>query len=492
MNAHLIFPNQLFEDISFIPKDSKIWLVEEQLYFKQYAFHKQKLVFHRTSMKVYANYLEQKGFQTNYIDSPQSDSDIRHLIPLLFCKGFTQLSYCEAMDDYLDQRIKKTSQQLGIKVRIFKNQAFLYDQTETDLYFDSHKRYFQTDFYIHFRRQRGILCDEKGHPLGGKWSYDSENRLKYPADATPPVVHYPIKGQEYKNAETHILKQFSENPGHIDGPITYPTSFKEAKEWLENFLIQRFYHFGPYEDAIPQKPLILHHSLLSPLLNSGLLTPGYVLNRAIEFGQLQAIPLSSLEGFVRQIAGWREFVKVIYQREGSKQRTTNFWNFQKDLPSSFYSGETGILPIDTVIRKNLTTAYNHHIERLMVLGNFMLLCEINPDAIYQWFMEMYIDAYDWVMVPNIYGMSQFADGGKMCTKPYISGSNYVLKMSDYSKNAEWTEIWDALFWRFMHVHREFFLSNPRLGMLVRTWDKNELSKKTAILNKAEQYLLKLH
>jgi deoxyribodipyrimidine photolyase-related protein len=178
---------------------------------------------------------------------------------------------------------------------------------------------------------------------------------------------------------------------------------------------------------------------------------------------------------------------MVYEQAGRKQRTSNFWNFKRKIPSSFYDGTTGIIPIDITIKKVLKTGYCHHIERLMVLGNFMLLCEFDPDEVYKWFMEMFIDAYDWVMVPNVYGMTQFADGGLMTTKPYISGSNYLMKMSDYEKGA-WQKIWDALFWRFMHVHRDFFGTNPRLGMLVKTFDKMSEEKRNAHLETASTYL----
>jgi deoxyribodipyrimidine photolyase-related protein len=199
------------------------------------------------------------------------------------------------------------------------------------------------------------------------------------------------------------------------------------------------------------------------------------------------IPLNSLEGFIRQIVGWREFIRIVYEREGSKQRTKNYWGLERKIPTIFWTGETGITPVDNVIKKALKTGYSHHIERLMVMGNFMLLCEFNPDEVYRWFMEMYVDAYDWVMVPNVYGMTQFADGGLMTTKPYISGSNYLLKMSDYAKGP-WTEVWDGLFWRFMHVHRDFFLKNPRLGMLVKTFDKMPEEKRNNHIAIAETYL----
>jgi deoxyribodipyrimidine photolyase-related protein len=220
---------------------------------------------------------------------------------------------------------------------------------------------------------------------------------------------------------------------------------------------------------------VLHHSLLSPLLNIGLLTPMQVVNAAVA----QGAPLNSTEGFIRQIIGWREFIRGVYIYTGVRERTTNFWKFSRPLPVSFYQASTGIPPLDNTIRRVLQTGYCHHIERLMILGNYMLLTETDPDAVYQWFMELFIDAYDWVMVPNVYGMSQFADGGLMATKPYISGSSYILKMSNYRKG-DWTAVWDALFWNFMNRQRDFFLSNPRLGMLIKTYDKMSAERKSEI------------
>ena len=226
------------------------------------------------------------------------------------------------------------------------------------------------------------------------------------------------------------------------------------------------------------------------MLNVGLLTPIEILDQAVAYANKNKIPLNSCEGFIRQILGWREFIRGVYQTKGTQERTTNFWKLKRKIPKSFWNGTTGIAPIDITIKKVLATGYCHHIERLMVLGNFMLLCEFDPDEVYRWFMELFIDAYDWVMVPNIYGMSQFADGGLMATKPYISGSNYLMKMSDYEKG-DWQFIWDGLFWRFMHVHRDFFLKNPRLGMLIKTFDKMPVAKQQQHLERAEKYLLQL-
>ncbi len=249
----------------------------------------------------------------------------------------------------------------------------------------------------------------------------------------------------------------------------------------------RFAKFGVYEDAMVKEQGMLYHSALSPMLNTGLLTPAQVVDKALDAAIKYDIPLNSLEGFIRQIVGWREYIRIVYEREGSLQRTKNYWGFTRKIPVSFWSGNTGIHPVDIVIKKVLQNGYTHHIERLMVMGNFMLLCEFDPDDVYRWFMEMYIDAYDWVMVPNTYGMTQFADGGLMMTKPYISGSNYLMKMGNWEKGP-WQAIWDGLFWRFMHVHRKFFIQNPRLGMLVKSFDKMSESKQNEHLQHAENFL----
>ena len=248
--------------------------------------------------------------------------------------------------------------------------------------------------------------------------------------------------------------------------------------------------FGTYEDAIVAEGTILNHSVLTPMLNVGLITPEEIVGTSLLYAKENDVPINSTEGFIRQIIGWREFIRGVYETRGRDERLKHFWGFSKKIPPSFYDGTTGIYPIDQTIKKILKTGYCHHIERLMVLGNFMLLCEFDPDEVYRWFMELFIDAYDWVMVPNVYGMSQFADEGLFATKPYISGSNYLMKMSNYKKG-DWQAVWDGLFWRFMHVNRDFFLKNPRLGMLVRTFDKMSDEKKENHLGNAEEFLRKL-
>ena len=486
----LIFPHQLFEKHPAISNNRPIFLIEELLFFTQYNFHKQKLVFHRASMKGYQRFLESKGYAVTYIEAKEKVSDIRVLLTDLKQKGISEIHYTNVTDYLLEKRIAELSLKLKIKVSKIDSLLFLLTAQQVDHYFVGKKRFFQTDFYTQQRKHFKILVDEKQQPEGGKWTFDTENRLKYPKEKRPPEIKFPKPNEYWNEAVTYINKNFSSNYGEINNSFIYPTTFSESSAWLKQFLQKRFAEFGDYEDALVNNESVLHHSLLTPMLNVGLLTPDEIVNQAISYAHENKIPLNSCEGFVRQLLGWREFIRGVYQTKGTQERTTNYWKFKRKIPASFWNGTTGIAPIDSTIKKVLTTGYCHHIERLMVLGNFMLLCEFDPDEVYKWFMELFIDSYDWVMVPNVYGMSQFADGGLMATKPYISGSNYLMKMSDYPKG-DWQPIWDGLFWRFMHVHRDFFLKNPRLGMLVKTFDKMSDEKRQGHIQQAEKYLKKL-
>jgi deoxyribodipyrimidine photolyase-related protein len=481
----IVFPHQLVEQNILTNTCDTIYLVEEYLYFKHYNFHKKKIAFHRASMKFYENYLQSKNSTVVYIESFDELSDITKLIPYLKNKGVESFEYIDTTDYWLEKRITNTCKERDIHPNKKPTPLFLNTSEELASFFATKKRMFQTEFYKHQRLTKNILLEKQDKPIGGKWTFDDENRLKYPKGKTVPKTTFLNPNAFYSEAIAYTEKYFSSNYGQLDTDFIYPTTYSESKSWLAEFFKTRFSEFGAYEDAIVEKENILHHSVLTPMLNVG-----FVIEEALLYASNHEVPLNSLEGFIRQILGWREFIRAVYELKGKEERTKNYWGFKRKIPASFWNGTTGIEPIDSCIKKVLETGYAHHIERLMVLGNFMLLCEFDPDEVYRWFMELFIDAYDWVMVPNVYGMSQFADGGLMATKPYISGSNYLMKMSDYQKG-DWQPVWDGLFWRFMHVHRDFFLKNPRLGMLVRTFDKMPDEKQKLHLNNAEQFLASL-
>jgi deoxyribodipyrimidine photolyase-related protein len=491
MKIGIIFPHQLYENTNIYEGCSKLYLIEEYLFFRQYPFHKQKIAFHRASMKCYEAYLKNKGFELEYIESISEENDIRKLIAALIeSNPELIISYTYNNDQWLEKRIKTTCQKLKIQTVVHDSQIFITHQNDFIKYAASKNKLLQNDFYIATRKRLNILL-QGDQPEGGKWSFDEDNRLKYPTNKKAPITFRNTENKYLNEAYEYVEKHFVHHHGNLDKRFSYAVSFEEAKQWLQKFLEERFREFGTYEDAIVVNEYTLHHSVISPLLNVGLLNVEYVIKQAISYASEHQIAINQLEGFIRQIIGWREFINGVYEWKGVQQRNGNFFKHHNPMPKAFYNGTTGIAPIDQTILKLNHSAYNHHIERLMVLSNFMLLCEISPNAIYQWFMEMYIDAYDWVMVPNIYGMGQFADGGLMCTKPYISSSNYILKMSNYGKGP-WTNVWDALFWRFMNKNREYLSKNFRLGMLIKTYDKMDVIKKKKLDEEADIFLLKLH
>ena len=439
-------------------------------------------------MKKYYDYCLKYFDEVEYINSTDKNSDITVLLDKLSKSNIKRINYIDPCDNWLEKKINNVD---SIKLNRVESLQFLNTETENQIFFNpSKKKYFQTSFYKLQRKKMDILM-VGNNPKGDKWTYDDENRKKYPKSKTPPTITYPKESKEfYEEGINYVNTHFNENYGVLNGAISYPTDFTSAKNCLNNFLNKRFVEFGDYEDAIVEKEAILNHSLLSPLINSGLLTPKYVIDELNKYGIKKNIPINSFEGIVRQIIGWREFIRGIYIAKGSIERTRNYWNFDKKMPEAFYNATTGIKPIDDCINKVNDNAYLHHIERLMVIGNFMFLCEIRPDDVYKWFMEFFIDSYDWVMVPNVYGMSQFADGGLMSTKPYISSSNYIMKMSDYKKG-DWQKIWDGLYWRFIYKNQSFFQSNPRLSMMVRTLNKMNKQKLESHIKISEEYLSNL-
>lgn len=470
-SAALVFPHQLFENHPALAKGRPVYLAEDPLIFgndTQYplAFHKQKLVLHRASMQAYADELKAHGHEVILIPH---NKDFRKTLP----KKLTEIHLAYPHDFILEKRVKVFAKTRGIALHIHPSPAFLSPAEFLEEHIARRKKPFMATFYQAQRKRMRILVDADGNPTGGQWSFDEENRKKLPKAFTAPFSPRADQNPYVKEAISHIEKHFPNNPGNTKH-FRYPVIRSDAKAWLKTFIQERFHDFGIYEDAISTEHAFIHHSVLTPMLNIGLLTPDEIVDAALACQD--RVPLNSLEGFIRQIIGWREFMHGVYLHRGAEIRNLNFFHHTRPIPQSFYNANTGIPPIDRIIRQLHDEAYCHHIERLMVLGNFMLLCRFDPHSVYRWFMELFIDAYDWVMVPNVYGMSQFADGGTFTTKPYISGSNYILKMSDEPKGP-WTEIWDALFWTFVGDHQELFLKNPRSSMMTRNWQKFSEAKK---------------
>lgn len=498
MKAFLIFPHQLFKDTAPLQKSDTVFLIESDLFFNQYNFHKQKIILHRSSMKYYEELLRSQQLNVQYIQANEKESKVSFLIEKIRKSDFTHIELYDPHDHWLEKQLEQSTKKQLVNIEFLPSPNFINNQKKDVELLGTRRPFYQTGFYTEQRKRRRILIDKNNQPEGGSWTYDVENRKKIPKNTSIPPIHFFKSNQWIDEAITYTEKYFKKNIGASTAPfsynkekIYYPCTHADAEKALEQFINEKLDLFGIYEDAMLWKESTLFHSVMSPLLNIGLLAPQLFIEKLLAAYNKKKVPLNSIEGIIRQIMGWREFVQLTYQKIGSTQRTKNFWEFKHPMPASLYDGTTGIHPIDTTIQKLLNSGYSHHIERLMVLGNFMLLCEIDPDHVYKWFMEMYIDAYDWVMVPNVYGMSQFSDGGMITSKPYIAGSNYLMKMGDFEKG-EWQGIWDGLFWRFLSTHRTVFSKNPRWAMLLKTWDKMDEAKKSSHLQKAEKFLNKLH
>ena len=464
MDITLVFPHQLFEHHPGIQANRSVALIADGLILGgdpewPLTIHPRKLQLHQQSMLAYKKQLESKGHNVLTL-TPNKQQQTSDLLNQLIGSGYQTFYLADPVDDLLTKRVRKTLQQRSCVLEILPTPMLLTPTEVMDDYFNGRRKPMMVHFYQMQRKRLGVLIDDQGAPVGGRWSFDADNRKKLPKGITVP-----------------------EEPS-----IDLPVDHLSAQQWLDTFLEYRLAGFGTYEDAISSQHRVMWHSVLTPMLNLGLLTPQQVLNRTLAAADASEIPLNSLEGFLRQIIGWREFMAAMYLRHGVTMRNSNFWNFEdRPIPDAFYQGTTGIPPIDDAIKRALNTGYCHHIERLMLLGNMMLLCGFHPTRIYTWFMELFVDAYDWVMVPNVYGMSQFADGGIFTSKPYLSGSNYVRKMSDY-KTGEWCGIWDGLFWSFIHRHGDFFRSQPRLAMMTRNLDRMAPEVMETHYSKAQQFL----
>jgi len=507
----LVLPHQLFDQHFEAAGHTVFVLIEHNLLFRQFAFHSHKLVLHRASMSRFASRLRKHGYEVEVLQSKAGSSSRDQLAGLVRNLGPVQVTCFDVVDDWLEQELFAGLADGGYRMRledVLETPNFLTDRAQIDDWF-SQNPHRMHDFYVWQRRRLNILLDG-GEPLGGRWSFDTENRRKLPRGYVPPTVHrfahHPVtQGQgtfdieelmetgepepdvshEVELAIAWVTAEFPEAPGDPQ-LFAWPTSADEARKHLQEFVRERLNDFGPYEDAISATHPFIAHSLLTPSLNIGLLDPREVIQAILE-GPDRNTPLASVEGFVRQVIGWREYMRASYRTNGRRMRISNHLNHQNALGEGWWDGTTGLVPVDLVISRVLSTGYAHHIERLMVLGNAMSLLRIHPDEVYKWFMEMFIDAYDWVMVPNVYAMSQFAAGEEITTKPYVSGSNYLRKMSDLPAG-EWMPDWDALYWTYIEDHLAVIATNPRMQMVVSLVKKMDPKTRRDHRHRAEALL----
>jgi deoxyribodipyrimidine photolyase-related protein len=480
MNVVVILGNQLFpvdliQSRGLDPRQTRIYMREDRGLCTYVRHHQQKIVLFLAAMRAYAEELRACGFPVHYEQLDQDQLTYEQAL-LAFLKQHKarHIYHWEIEDNFFQERLRQALSQDSWELQEWESPMFLTSRPLFSSYLKEVKKPFMKTFYERQRVRLGILVDKKGKPVGGQWSFDEDNRHPLPLDITPPELPRHRRSKLEQEVIELVNREFADHPGSAE-ESWLPCHRQAAQKWLDDFLAQRLELFGPYEDALARHSPFVYHSVLTPFLNLGLITPGEVLKKTLAFAAKHETPLNSLEGFVRQILGWREFIRGIYHNFHVQQETRNFWQHGRRLSHHWYEGTTGIQPLDDVIAKTLRYGYAHHIERLMVVGSLMLLLEIDPREAHRWFMEMYVDSSDWVMGPNVYGMALFSDGGIFATKPYICGSNYYRKMGPY-KSGSWQPGVDGLYWTFIDRHRSFFTQNPRLGMMVRTLDKMSADK----------------
>ncbi|MDJ0837327.1 MAG: cryptochrome/photolyase family protein [Acidobacteriota bacterium] len=491
--AWLILENQLFQPSHFSKQTADlVFMAEDVTLFRRFRFHKNRIILILAAMRQIAADLTDHGYRVHYeaLDTGDLSSGYEEKLASFLEKWDVTALHCyEIEDKFMETRLNRFCRQVGLRLVVHPTPLFMVSREQFREYLANSRKPFMKTFYQSRRLGFGILMDERGKPVGGKWSFDQSNRKKLPKGLEIPDLPPKTLSRVERSVIELVKQTFPDHPGS-GNDFWLPTTREESLEWLDHFLYKKLCLFGDYQDALTERHPFLFHSVLSPMINLGLLLPDEVVDAARNTAENVKVPLNSLEGFIRQIIGWREFVRGIYQNFSEVQEKRNFWGHTRKLTPHFYEGTTGIPVLDEAVKKTLRYGYAHHIERLMVLSNLMLLCRVHPHEVYRWFMEMFVDAYDWVMGPNVYGMGQFSDGGIFATKPYICGSNYLLKMSDFARG-DWCHIVDGLYWRFIDKHRDFYQSNHRMSMMVRLLDRMEAGKKVRLFNLAENFIEKV-
>ena len=498
----LILGDQLNENHSWFqnPDPQIHYLLMEMRQETDYVkHHVQKICAFFLSMRRFSEKLKKLDFQVHYLrlDDPKNfqtlENNLDHFLTKLKCDRFEW----QLPDEWrLDQQLKNFFTSHDFEGGPVDSEHFLTDRGEVETYFEGKKQYLMENFYRALRRRDNILM-EGTKPTGGIWNYDAENRKAY--DGSVNFSRGPIP----KNNVQEILTMLEDSEVSMIGTLkpeemNWPVDRNQALEQLEWFCSEALPHFGTFQDALTEKDPFLFHSRLSYALNTKMLHPREVIGQALESWENnpEDISLAQVEGFIRQILGWREYMRGIYWAKMPEYQSMNHFGFKRPLPEFFWTGETKMRCVGQAIRQSLEHAYAHHIQRLMVTGNFAMLAGVNPDEVDRWYLGIYIDALEWVELPNTRGMSQYADGGLLASKPYAASANYLNKMGDHCKicyydpkqrMGEKACPFNSFYWAFLVNQREKLGKNPRLGNSYRTWDRMDPEIQKDLLKQSESY-----
>ena len=497
----LVLGDQLTETLSALAQADKARdtvvmaeVADEAAYVRH---HPKKIALIFAAMRKFAHALEQDGWKVVYTqldDTDNAGSIVGELLRRAAQTGASEVLATEPGEWRLIDKLKYAP----LKVHLLPDDRFLATHAEFEAWAEGRKALRMEYFYREMRRKTGLLM-EGDQPAGGKWNFDHDNRKAAPEDVT---VDGPLRFDP--DATTRevlelVEARFGDNFGALE-PFWFATTRAEALQALDHFIAHALPRFGDYQDAMLNENEFLYHAILSPYLNIGLLNVTEICEAAADAYAAGHAPINAAEGFIRQIIGWREYVRGIYFLEGPDYTARNILGHDRDLPWFYWGGETRMNCVAKAVGQTRTQAYAHHIQRLMVTGNFALLAGIDPAQVHEWYLAVYADAFEWVEAPNTIGMSQFADGGVIASKPYVSSGAYINRMSDHCKSCHYSVSaktgdtacpFNLLYWHFLDRHRDRFSNNPRMGNMYRTWDRMDADKRKTVLAEGDALLARL-
>lgn len=485
----LILGDQLNHQHSWYKNDQEhiTYLFMEMRQETDYVVHHiQKVIGFFSAMRNFANYLEDRDHSVIYykINDTRNQQDLaKNLEEIIAEKSFEKFEY-QLPDEYrLDEQLKDICKNLSIATEAFDTEHFFTKRDDLENFFQGKKQLLMEYFYRDMRKKHGILMMNSKDPEGGKWNFDKSNRKKW--DGSPEIPHERGFRKDISSLKNEIEKAGIKTMGSVEEKnFNWPTSREDSLSVLNYFCKNLLIHFGDYQDALHTEEDYLFHSRLSFSLNTKMISPKEVIDSAVDYyyDHKDEIDISQIEGFVRQILGWREYMRGVYWKEMPGYRRSNKLRNQNELPGFYWDANTKMNCLHHSIKASLDNAYAHHIQRLMITGNYALLSETHPDEVDKWYLGIYIDAIEWVEITNTRGMSQFADGGIVATKPYVSSGSYINKMSNYCKNCHYdvkkkTEEnacpFNSLYWNFLDSNREHFEDNQRMNMMLSLLDKKD-------------------
>jgi deoxyribodipyrimidine photolyase-related protein len=499
-----ILGDQLTRDLASLrgrAKDDTVILMMEVWEAATYVkHHKQKIALVFSAMRHFAAGLQDAGWTVDYVkltDPENAGSFTGEIARAIERHDPRAIQVVEASEWRVRQMQDEWSDKFAYEVEILPDDRFLCSHAEFDEWAEGRKHLTMEYFYREMRRKTGLLMrGDDGKPAGGEWNYDSENR-EPPKEGLDPPPRPRFEPDEITQEVLELVEaEFADHFGRLE-PFEWPVTRDQAQQAADAFFAERIEKFGPYQDAMVHGQDDLYHSMLSTSINLGLLDPLALCQRAQQAYEEGLAPLNSVEGFIRQIIGWREYVRGFYWHFMPQLESANELGAERPLPEFYWTGETDMRCMADCIRSTRENAHAHHIQRLMVLGNFALLAGIHPRDVQDWYLAVYADAYDWVEMPNVVGMVLYADGGKLATKPYAASGNYINKMSDYCKDCRYSVSkktgdgacpFNPLYWHFMHRNRDRLESNHRIGRIYATWDRMGAEKQREYLQSAEKFL----